>query len=339
MLVSACIVERLDDLKLDKSVNVNGQQILAELERQRKLSEMKMWTKLPDVGTERNDVGVAVGDGKLFAVGGHDNDDKGYDLKSGEYLDLKTVDEGWKNLPDMGTIRCYLGVAFGDGKLFAVGGCGGSGHLKSGEYLDLKKVDEGWKRLPDMNIKRDDLGMAVGNGKLFAVGGHEGDNYHKSGEYLDLKKVDEGWKKLPDMGSKRSFLGVAVGDGKLFAVGGLDGDIGARPTLKSAEYLDLKEMSAGWKYLPDMNIRRNHFGVAVGDGKLFSVGGWDDSSSSKSREYLDLKKVDAGWKELPDMNLKRDELGVAVGDGKLFAVGGWDGYNSFKSGEYLRIAM
>eukprot|EP00466_Bigelowiella_natans_P009942 jgi/Bigna1/81828/fgenesh1_pg.84_\ len=80
-------------------------------------------------------------------------------------------------------------------------------------------------------------------------------------------------------------------------------------------------------------------GVAVGDGKLFAVGGYDGSNYHKSGEYLDLKNVDAGWKKLPDMNTEREGVGVAVGDGKLYAVGGGSGGNDLKSGEYLRIAM
>jgi len=132
MLVIAYIVERLDDLIVDKSVYINIQQ---QLEWKRKLSEMKVWNKLPDMMTERGGLGVAVGDGKLFAVGGHDGNDE---LKSGEYLNLNDVDTGWKKLPDMNIRRYCLGVAVGDGKLFAVGGSrDGIVHFKSGEWLRI----------------------------------------------------------------------------------------------------------------------------------------------------------------------------------------------------------
>mmetsp|Transcript_13033 Transcript_13033/g.21698 ORF Transcript_13033/g.21698 Transcript_13033/m.21698 type:complete len:107 (+) Transcript_13033:55-375(+) len=46
--------------------------------------------------------------------------------------------EWWKKLPDMMTKRGYLGVAVGDGKLFAVGGSrDGIVHFKSGEWLRI----------------------------------------------------------------------------------------------------------------------------------------------------------------------------------------------------------
>jgi len=107
----------------------------------------------------------------------------------------------------------------------------------------------------------------------------------------------------------------------------------------------------GWRRLPRKetewnygktelwNYGKTELGVAVGDGKLFAVGGRYRSYWFKSVGYLDLKKMDAGWKKLPDMNTKRSGLGVAVGDGKLFAVGGNGGSDHYKSGEHLRIVM
>eukprot|EP00975_Prorocentrum_lima_P041270 8671024-Prorocentrum_lima.AAC.1 len=65
-----------------------------------------------------------------------------------------------------------------------------------------------------------------------------------------------------------------------------------------------------------MNTEREGVGVAVGDGKLYAVGGGSGGNDLKSGEYLDLKNVGAGWTKLPDMNTKRTVLGVAVGDGK-----------------------
>eukprot|EP00466_Bigelowiella_natans_P011161 jgi/Bigna1/72011/fgenesh1_pg.18_\ len=312
MLVSAYVVERLDDLTVEKSADINILQLLVERERQRKLLEMKGWKRLPEMNTKRFALGVAVGDGKLFAVGGYDGSNT---LRNGEYLDLKNMKAGWKKLPDMRSIRWGLKVAIGDGKLFAVGGANDKDvPYKSGEYLDLKNVGAGWKKLPDMNTERCSLGVAVGDGKLFAVGGYDGSNTLRNGEYLDLKNMKAGWTKIPDMNTERCSLGVAVGDGKT-------------------------NVGAGWTKLPDMNTKRTVLGVAVGDGKLFAVGGYDGSNYHKSGEYLDLKNVDAGWKKLPDMNTEREGVGVAVGDGKLYAVGGGSGGNDLKSGEYLRIAM
>ena len=81
-LSSAYSVERLDDKTKEGSVCL-------------KVLESKDWTNLPHMETRRRSLGVAVGDGKLFAVGGFDDDRNA--LQSGEYLDLMNLEAGWKN--------------------------------------------------------------------------------------------------------------------------------------------------------------------------------------------------------------------------------------------------
>eukprot|EP00466_Bigelowiella_natans_P009880 jgi/Bigna1/90962/estExt_fgenesh1_pg.C_840019 len=97
-----------------------------------------------------------------------------------------------------------------------------------------------------------------------------------------------------------------------------------------AECLDLKNVDAGWKEVPDVMTERSFLGVVIGDGKLFAVGGADGPDGvGKPAEHLDsLKNVDARWKEIPDTITERLALGVAFGDGKVFAVGGADGPES-----------
>ena len=158
---------------------------------------------------------MTFGDSKLFAVGGWHKGGwgDGSSYKSGEYLDMMDLSGGWKTLPDMGTARSGLGVAFGDGKLFAVGGFDDNkNNVLSGEYLDLTNFEAGWKKLPDMGTARGGLGVAFGDDKLFAVGGlsdgrrvFQKSSSYRSGEYLDLKNVLVGWKKLPPMKTNRSF--------------------------------------------------------------------------------------------------------------------------------------
>ena len=360
MPVSAYTVRKLDDLIESKSADF-GEYLRAEV-RAQKMSEMNMWKKLPDMETARGGLGVAFGDGKLFAVGGYDNKTN---FRSVECLDLSNSEARWEKLRDMKTARSALGVAFGDGKLFAVGGWDGGGgtYLRSVEYLDLRNSEAEWEKLPDMETARGCLGVAFGNGKLFAVGGWEnGTTPLRSVEYLDLSNSEAKWEKLPDVETARGGLGVAFGDGKLFAVGGCDNTTNFR----SVEYLDLSNLDAGWKKLPDMENFRVDLGVAFGGGKLFAVGGRCTDAPlpllSNSVECLDLKNVEAEcdknkrrrlnvsgfdssrpkWeKTLPDMSFPRRQwFGVAFGDGKLFVVGG-SIFKDFKlqSGEYIRIAM
>eukprot|EP00466_Bigelowiella_natans_P004378 jgi/Bigna1/129732/aug1.9_g4440 len=345
------LVREFEESKRKLKEEVERRKQKEEVGWEQKVLEMKMLKELPCLRTGRTDLGVTFGDGKLFAVGGRCN---GHPLKSGEYLDLKDLSAGWKELPGMRVERCEFGLAFGDDKLYAVGGEDGS-DSKSGEYLDLKDLSAGWKELPDMRLERCEFGLAFGDGKLYAVGGEDGLD-SKSGEHLDLKDLSAGWKELPDMRAVRRCLGVAFGDGKLFAVGGRNNDewdyeTESDPsTLGSGEYLDLKDLSAGWKELPLMMVRRVSFGMAFGDGKLFVVGGFDSydyptQCGIESGEFLNLKHLEAGWDVLPGLRALRTGFGVAFGDRKLFVVGGELGENSklndchHGSVECLRVAM
>jgi len=204
--------------------------------------------------------------------------------------------------------------------------------------LDYEFECDKWERVADMTMMRDCFSVAVGNGKLFAVGGLD----TKIVECLDLKNAGAEWKRVARTTVTRRSLGVAVGDGKLFAVGGItlkkdiERRVGRKIFLNTVEYLDLKNLGAGWKRVADMTVKRHCHGVAVGDGKLFAVGGYDGSNGLNSVEYLDLKNLGAGWKRVADMTVKRHCHGVAVGDGKLFAVGG-NGGIAGKNVECLQI--
>ncbi len=79
----------------------------------------------------RSAVGVAVLDGKLYAVGGY-NDDDGF-LSSVERYDPAL--DAWEAVAPMAEARYKLAVAVLDGKLYAVGGYN-NGYLSLVERYD-----------------------------------------------------------------------------------------------------------------------------------------------------------------------------------------------------------
>ena len=60
--------------------------------------------------------------------------------------------------------------------------------------------------------------------------------------------------------------------------------------------------------------------MAVLDGKLYAVGGYNDDGVLSSVERYDL--ATNAWEAVAQMARAREDLGVAVLDGKLYAVGG-----------------
>ena len=117
-------------------------------------------------------------------------------------------------------------MAFGDGKLFAVGGGFAGYPHKSVEYLELKDMEAGSLK---NKRRRLDTAAAAAADEGVSVDGFAGSS--------------PGWKKLFDIWTVRVDLDVAVVDGKLFAVGGrtnfdLDDEEGEKDScLKSGQYL------------------------------------------------------------------------------------------------------
>ncbi len=218
-----------------------------EVEKQEK-DCTKMIDISKDYVAEQDRETFILGDGKLYAVGGHDGSSY---LSSVERYDSKT--NKWEAVASMGTQRGYLGVAVYGGHLYAVGGYDGSSWLSSVERYDSKTNK--WEAVASMGTQRGFLGVAVYGGHLYAVGGYDGSSSLSSVERYDSKTNK--WEAVASMGTQRGFLGVAVYGGHLYAVGGYDGS----SWLSSVERYDSKTNK--WEAVASMGTQRSRLGVAV----------------------------------------------------------------------------
>jgi len=164
-------------------------------------------------------------------------------------------------------------------------------------------------------------------------------------EEKKAKKLQEfkSWTTLTEMTIARTSFGAVCADDKLFAWGD--------KVFSRGEYLDLKNVSAGWKPVHDKRFNGN-CSATYGDGKLFCV-------SDKGGEYIsveDIEKPGCPWKisyegysrhkyytnietgeKVDDLYKPKDHFyswktlprtkvlygaEVTYGDGKLFVVGG-----------------
>ena len=98
------------------------------------------WTPIKPMATKRYGVGVAVLQGKLYAVGG--TADGRSSLNSAEVYDPNH--NSWSPIASMGSKRRDLGVAVLQGKLYAVGGYDGSSYLNSAEVYEPEANSWSW---------------------------------------------------------------------------------------------------------------------------------------------------------------------------------------------------
>ena len=93
------------------------------------------------------------------------------------------------------------------------------------------------------------------------------------------------------------------------------------PCFSSVECYDFK--TEQWYQVAEMNSRRCRAGVAVMDGFIYAVGGFNGSLRIRTVDCYDPQRNQ--WRTVASMEARRSTLGAAVLNGLLYAVGGFDG--------------
>ncbi|XP_017768618.1 PREDICTED: ring canal kelch homolog [Nicrophorus vespilloides] len=258
------------------------------------------WYQVADMPTRRCRAGLAVLNGKVYAVGGFNGS-----------LRVRTVDvydaalDQWNTCTSMEARRSTLGVAVLGNCIYAVGGFDGSTGLNTAEMYNpqLQK----WKSISPMSTRRSSVGVGVVDGLLYAVGGYDGFTRQCLNSVECYNPEANSWSNVPDMCFRRSGAGVGVLEGILYAVGGHDG-----PSVrKSVEAYD--PATRKWSEIPDMAFCRRNAGVIAMNGLLYVVGG-DNGNCNLSSVEVYNPKTDT-WAILTSlMEIGRSYAGVAIID-------------------------
>ncbi|KAK3607148.1 hypothetical protein CHS0354_034304 [Potamilus streckersoni] len=107
----------------------------------------------------------------------------------------------------------------------------------------------------------------------------------------------------------------------------------APKAIRSFECYDFKEDK--WSQLAEMPSRRCRCGVALVNGLVYAVGGFNGSLRVRTVDVYD-PKTDT-WRPSTSMEARRSTLGVAVLNGLIYAVGGFDGSSGLESAEYYNV--
>ncbi|XP_072116473.1 kelch-like protein 18 [Mobula birostris] len=114
--------------------------------------------------------------------------------------------------------------------------------------------------------------------------------------------------------------------GLIYAVGGLNS---AGDSLNVAEVFD--PIANRWERCQEMMTSRSRVGVAMVNGLLYAIGGFDGQSRLSTVEVYN-PETDK-WTKVASMNSKRSAMGTAVMDGHIYVCGGYDGISSLNSVE------
>lgn len=264
------------------------------------------WTTRTAMPTPRYNLGVAVVDGKLYAIGGLT------DQPVGVVEVYDPVSNTWSTRAPMPTPRSDLAVAVVDGKIYALGGNGDTGQ-RLGTVEEYDPATDTWQERTSLPTRRAGLGAAVVNGKIYAVGGAAGGYLGTVEEYDPSSNT---WTQRMPMPTSREGLAVTAADGKVWAIGGYHNAA-----------LDVVEVynptTNTWTAKTPMPTARFALGAApLGEGKLMVVGGWGTTGLGIAEEYNVAADT---WAARTAMPTARANLGVATIGDRLYAVGGWYG--------------
>lgn len=253
------------------------------------------WSEGHPLMVRRQQLGVGVLDGKVYAVGGSDGSLR---LSSVECFDPTT--QFWTQVAPLSTCRSGVAVGVMGGAMYAAGGYDGRSCLSTVERFDPEK--NAWTPVAQMSSRRSFPGVAVFDDKLYTFGGNDGTSFLNVVECYD-PHVNR-WSTLPPLGKPRAGIGVAVLGQQIFVAGGNDGT----SRLDSVEFLDVR--SGKWYPAARMTSARDGVCLCSIGANMVAVGGINGPSYLKTAELYD--PVNNSWDLVSSMETCRAAAGVAV---------------------------
>jgi len=269
------------------------------------------WTSMEPMPTVRAWLGVAVVDGKIYAI---------VDTINYEY-DPPT--NSWTTKTPMPTPRNTFGIAVVENKIYVIGGSTGDY-----TYTNVNEVydpsTDTWQTKTSMPTRRSKLCANVVDGKIYVVGGGQrtpNDDFDVNEVY---DPVTDTWSTKTPMPTGVDYYSSAVVNNKIYIMGG---------AVSSTNLNQIYDPSADtWSFgasLPT-GVDSAAAGVSAGDTakeRIFVLGGKQGLDAVKLNQVYD-PETDT-WVAGPSMPTARYGLGVAVVNDSLYAIGGREGWVGF----------
>lgn len=163
------------------------------------------WSEIAPMKTPRRNVGVAVIDNLVYAVGGSNRDDgTRSNLNSMERYNPEQ--DEWEDMPPMHRSRGAASVTALNGCLYAVGG------YDSGQWLcEVERFDPStnqWSLIAPMHHSRTGVAVTALRDEVYAIGGYNG---VKTVDVVEKYNPEEGtWREVSPLVFGRSVPGIAV---------------------------------------------------------------------------------------------------------------------------------
>jgi RNA polymerase sigma factor (sigma-70 family) len=273
------------------------------------------WTKKADMPTARSGLSTYTVNGKIYAIGGYDQNV----LSTVEEYDPKN--DTWTKKADMPTERYYLTACAVNGKIYAIGGTVEENAMDISTVEEYDPVADKWTKKADMPTARHWLSASSVNGKIYAIGGLIAGNGHLS-TVEEYDPVADKWTRKTDLPRRLHTLSTSVVNDKIYGIGGVDSGV-IIPTVY--EYDPLVDK---WTAKADMPTKRWRVCTSTVNGRIYAIGGLDDlfivNPNAKALPTVEEYDPDTDkWTKKTDMPMPRADHACSAVGGKIYAFGGW----------------
>ena len=288
------------------------------------------WSKKADMQTPRLWHSSCVVDGKIYAIGGHDNADN---------IALSTVEKyspkanQWTYVTDMPSVRWGHSANVVDGKIYIIGGTR-VGRAPILPVLEYDPAKDKWTKKGNTPVGFKTHCSAAVNGRIYVFGGSNNDDSTDS-KVLEYDPKTDTWTKKADMPTARFLAAAGVVNAKVYIIGGGEewNEQWDWPVFSTVE--EYEPATDTWTEKTGMPTARDGLSVSVLNGKLYAIGGVPDPVGADKREgYTSIvEEYDPGtdkWKRVADMTVTRRYLSTTTFNGRIYATGGYsrEGYLS-----------
>ncbi|MBY0475539.1 MAG: galactose oxidase [Nitrosomonas sp.] len=201
--------------------------------------------------------------------------------------------------------------------------------------LQAESADLGvWHNAAPTLEKRTEIAAAALDGKIYAVGGFSQPSLSNVLDFAISRMVEiydpatDAWTETTPLPEGRHHAGIAALNGYLYVIGGFTKG-GLSVWRAVATLYQFNPVNQTWHELAPMPTARGALGVAVYQGHLYAIGGYDGDNNSAAVEVYDPQTN--VWTPAAAMPTARDHLAVVVAGDKIYAIGGRPSLNYRKN--------
>jgi N-acetylneuraminic acid mutarotase len=267
------------------------------------------WATMTPMPTARTRLGVAVVDGKIYAIGGSNN---GFS-KANEMYDVAA--NNWTVKAQMPTARQRFGIAVYGKKIYCIGGAAGSNSEPTGVVEVYDTVTDSWETKTSMPTARKGIDANVVDGKIYVVGGEKGNAVPLSLNEVYDPEMDTWTTKTAPLGV--CYYASAVVDDTVYIIGGGGSDLTQIYTPDNDTWSRGASMPVGQD--ATLGVVAAATSGVWAPKRIYVMGG--GSLFPFDFNWVYDPEADA-WSNATSLPAAREGLAVAAVDDLLYAIGG-----------------